>query len=236
MCHSCAHRRASPSANEACHIDSGDLHPVDRLSIDQIESLTPGYIDTFKGKPTKAKYNAASVYVDHASRFTFIKCHFSTSGSKAVEGKRIFVQLAASHGVKIKAYRADNGTMACHEYVSHVQVNQQNITYFGVNAHEQNGIAERAIRMLCDRARMMLLHAIEKLPDSVTLDLWSFALCMAADIHNATPGLSGLSPEEIFTQQKSHPDRLLDFHTFGCPSLCARAISAARAQNSKVAT
>ena len=31
------------------------------------------------------------------------------------------------------------------------------------------------------------------------------------------PGPSGLSPEEIFTQQKARPGRLLDFHTFGCP-------------------
>jgi hypothetical protein len=40
---------------------------------------------------------------------------------------------------------------------------------------------------------------------------------MAADIHNATPGPSGLSPEEIFTRQKGKADRLLDIHTFDCP-------------------
>ena len=37
------------------------------------------------------------------------------------------------------------------------------------------------------------------------------------DIHNATPGPSGLSSEEIFSRQKARPDRLLNFHTFGCP-------------------
>jgi len=174
-------------------------------------------VDTFKGKPTKAKYNAASVYVDHASRFIFVKCHFPTGGSEAVAGKTIFEHLAASNGIKVKAYRADNGIMACQEYVNHVKINQQNITYCGVNAHEQNGIAERGIRTLCDRVRTMLIHAMEHWPDVVTLDLWPFALHMATDIHNATPGPSGLSPEEIFTQQKSCPDRLLDFHTFGCP-------------------
>jgi hypothetical protein len=56
----------------------------------------------------------------------------------------------------------------------------------------------------------MLLHTIEKWPDTVMLDLWPFALRMAADIHNATPGPSGLSPEEIFTQQKLRSDRLSD--------------------------
>ncbi len=50
--------------------------------------------------------------------------------------------LTATHGVKVRAYRADNGIMACHEYVAHVNQNQQSITYCGVNAHGQNGIAE----------------------------------------------------------------------------------------------
>jgi hypothetical protein len=63
----------------------------------------------------------------------------------------------------------------------------------------------------------MLIHAMEKWPYVVTIDLWPFALRMAANIHNATPGPSGLSPKEIFTQQKARPGRLLDFHMFGCP-------------------
>jgi len=221
LCHSClfgkAHQRASPSSDAIPHIDSGYLHSGDKVSVDQLESSTPGYVDTFKGKPTKAKYNATSVYVDHASRLIIVKCHFSTGGSEAVEGKTMLEHLAASNGIKVKGYRANNGIMACQEYINHVKINQQNITYCSINAHEQNGIAERGICTLCDRARTMLIHAMEHWPDVVTLDLWPFALRMAADIHNATPGPSGLSPEEIFTQQKSRPDRLLDFHTFGCP-------------------
>lgn len=121
------------------------------------------------------------------------------------------------HGVKIKAYCADNGIMAGNEYVQHANVNQQDITFCSVNAHGQNGIAEGSIHILCDHARTMLLHAMEHWPDVVGIDLWPFALRMAADIHNATPGPSGLSPEEIFTRQNGRPDRLLDFHTFGCP-------------------
>jgi hypothetical protein len=47
----------------------------------------------------------------------------------------------------------------------------------------------------------MLIHAMEHWPEVVTVDLWPFALRMAADIHNATPGPSGQSPEEIFSKQ-----------------------------------
>jgi hypothetical protein len=62
----------------------------------------------------------------------------------------------------------------------------------------------------------MLFHVIECWPVAVTIDLWPFALKMAVDLYNATPGPSGLSPEEIFSRQKNHSDRLVDFHTFGC--------------------
>jgi hypothetical protein len=86
-----------------------------------------------------------------------------------------------------------------------------------MNAHGQNGIAEQAIQSLCDIAHTMLIRAIEKWPEAVTMVLWPFALKMAANIHNGTPGQSGLSPEEIFTRQKAQPDRLLDLHTFGYP-------------------
>jgi hypothetical protein len=221
LCRSCqfgkAHKRPSASASTARPIDSDNLQPGDRVSIDQLESSTPGCVDNYKGKPTTAKYHAASVYVDHASHYTFIKCHYSTGSQEAIEGKQRFEQLAALHGVKIKSYRADNGIMACHDFIQHVTMNQQAISHCGVNAHGQNGIAERSIRTICDRARTMLLHAIEHWPEAVSIDLWPFAIRMATDIHNATPGPSGLSPEEIFTKQKARHDRLLDFHTFGCP-------------------
>lgn len=221
LCKSCqfgkAHHRPVASQDKAQPIDSNDLQPGDCVSVDQLESSEPGYVNIYSGKPTTARYHAASLYTDHASRFMFLKCHYSTGGAEAIEGKVRFEQLAASHSIKIKAYRGDNGIMAKRDFLQHVQENQQTITLAGVNNHSQNGIAERSIRTICDRARTMLLHAMEHWPDVVGLDLWPFALKLAIDVHNATPGPSGLSPEEIFSKQKSRPDRLLDFHTFGCP-------------------
>jgi hypothetical protein len=221
ICHSCqhgkAHKRPVASSEKAHPIDSGDLQPGDCVSVDQIESPTPGYVDTYQGKPTTARYHAASLYMDHASRFMYLKCHYSTGGAEAVDGKQQFEQFANTQGVKIKAYRADNGIMAKREYMASIELNQQKITLSGVNNHSQNGIAEWNIRTISDRARTMLLHAIEKWPEAVTMDLWPFALKMAVDIHNATPEKSGLSPEEIFTKQEARQDGLVDFHTFGCP-------------------
>jgi hypothetical protein len=45
----------------------------------------------------------------------------------------------------------------------------------------------------------------------------AFSLQLAVDLHNNTPGPSGLTPTKIFTGIKSHTNRLLDFHPFGCP-------------------
>jgi hypothetical protein len=166
ICHSCqygkAHKRSVASSGKAHPIDSGDLQPGDCVSVDQFESSSPGYVDTYQGKPTTARYHAASLYMDHASRFMYLKCHYSTGGAEAVEGKRRFEQFANTQCVKIKAYRADNGIMAKREYMASIELNQQTITLSGVNNHSQNGIAERNIRTVSDRARTMLLHAIEK--------------------------------------------------------------------------
>lgn len=89
-------------------IDSDNLVTGDKVSINQIESSTPGYVDHFKGKPASAKYHAALVYVDHVSRYTFIKCRYSTGAQEALEGKCIFEWTSTMHGVKIKTYQADN--------------------------------------------------------------------------------------------------------------------------------
>jgi hypothetical protein len=221
ICKSCqvgkAHRCPVAYAGKAQPIDSNHLSPGDCVSVDPLESSEPGYVDVFSGKPTTATYHAASLYTDHASRFMFLKCHYSTGGTEAVDGKCRFKQLASSFGIKVKAYHGNNGIMAKREYLQNIEENQQTISLAGVNNHSKNGIVEHSIRTMFDRARTMLLHAMEHWPEVVGLDLWPFALKLAVDIHNATPGPSALSPEEIFSRQKSCTDRLLDFHTFGCP-------------------
>jgi hypothetical protein len=75
---------------------------------------------------------------------------------------------------------------------------------------------ERQIRSIVDRARTMLLHALNKWPDVITVLLWPYALRLAVDLHNATPRSSSLSPAEIFAGTKDR-NRLADFHAFGCP-------------------
>jgi hypothetical protein len=69
---------------------------------------------------------------------------------------------------------------------------------------------------MTERACPMLIHAMISWPDIIQEQLWPFALCLAVDIHNSTPGPSRLTPEEIFSGIKGC-NRLSDFHPFGCP-------------------
>jgi hypothetical protein len=86
-----------------------------------------------------------------------------------------------------------------------------------VGAKHQNGIAECMIGTITRRAQTILLHAIHRWPNAVSEELWPFALKLAIDIHNSTPGESGLSPDEIFSCHKSTRNHCRDFHPSGCP-------------------
>jgi hypothetical protein len=219
LCRACctgkAHQRAKSKTGTP--LKTNHLKPGDCISCDQLQSNTPGKIPVWKGSPSKDSYGAASFFVDHASDFVNISLHHSTGAMEAVTAKHRFEKLAADFGVKISKYHGDNGVYATKLFKDSCSVFQQDHDFCGVNAHHQNGIAERMIGTITRRARTMLLHATILWPDIITEDLWPFALTMAAAVHNATPGPSGLSPEEIFSGTKSSRNRLKDFHPFGCP-------------------
>jgi len=114
-------------------------------------------------------------------------------------------------------YHADNGIFAEAEFVRAVEEGGQTISYCGVNAHHQNGRAEKKIRDLQDLARTMLLHAKQRWPSAITANLWPFAVRMANDVSNTSPGIEGgISPIEHFSQVAVSP-RVKHSHTFGSP-------------------
>jgi hypothetical protein len=92
ICHSCqfgkAHRQPTVPPTTASPINFNDLKPGDKVSVDQIESTTTGFIDICKGKPTLAKHHKASAYVDYGSRLTYVKCHYLTGAAEEIEGKQ----------------------------------------------------------------------------------------------------------------------------------------------------
>jgi hypothetical protein len=90
--------------------------PVDKpwmvVSVDQLESPVPGFIAQMKGKLTRQRYRAATIFVDHFSSLSYVHLQQSTSAREILQAKIAFEAYAASCGVKIDKYHADNGRFA----------------------------------------------------------------------------------------------------------------------------
>ena len=113
----------------------------------------------------------------------------SITSKETIEAKQAFERFATDHSVCIKHYHADNGRFADNAFKQHCSQQQQQITYCGVNAHFQNGVAERTIRDITESARMMLLHAKARWPSAVHLCLWPYAIRTVVYVHNNVPVL-----------------------------------------------
>ena len=117
-------------------------HPGQIVSVDQLESTTPGFIDQLKRTLTQQRYKFATVFVDQFSRYTFVYLQKRIISLETVMAKHAFERSAEQRGVKIMHYHADNERFADNAFIQDCQTNRQSISYCGVNAHFQNGIAE----------------------------------------------------------------------------------------------
>ena len=141
----------------------------------------------------------------------------SLTSEETYAAKRAFERFAKQHGVSILHYHADNGRFADNMFINACEQQQQQLTFCGVNAHFQNGIAERSIRDLTESARKQLLHAKQRWPAAVHLSLWPYALRSACYLHNNIPVLDdGTSRLEKFSGIRVGT-KMKDFHAFACP-------------------
>jgi GAG-pre-integrase domain len=111
------------------------------VSVDQLQSDTPGLIGHMKGIPTRKRYSIATIFVEHYSDFTYVYLQESSSSEETLAAKLAFERVASSYGVKIQRYHSDNGTsrFADNAWMQHSARNNQITTMCGVNAHHQNG-------------------------------------------------------------------------------------------------
>ena len=193
--------------------------PGQCVSVDQLISTTPGYIAHLRGTPTRDRYRVATVFVDHYSGIGYVHLQRSTSAADTIEAKERFEAWADTHGVAIMHYHADNGIFADNQFRKAVRDKGQRLTFSGVNAHFQSGMAERRIRDLQDSARTMLLHAHRRRPSAITPNLWPYAVRYASDIFNSAPMAKhkNTTPLELFSGSPARFN-LRHAHTFGCPS------------------
>ena len=191
--------------------------PGECVSIDQLESHTPGFLGVLRGFITKKRYTCATIFVDHYSGFTFYYPQCSTNTEETLKAKRSFEAYCRSLGVLIFHYHADNGRFCDKGFMGDVTTGGQTISFCGANAHWQNGITENKIRDIQKHARKMILFAKSKWPAAVNTHLWSYAIHHAVNIANMFPKeITDVSPLEKFGRTSVLP-QLKTFHTFGCP-------------------
>jgi len=180
--------------------------PGDCVSVDQLQSPTPGLVAQLKGIPTIARYKIATVFIDHYSRLGYVHLQATTSSADTLEAKMAFERYCRTLKVTVKSYHADNGRFVDNAFINSAHESGQKMSYCGVNAHFQNGIAEKRIRDLQEQARTMLLHARGRWPIAITANLWPYAIRISNQTMNACPRLSdGVSPLEMFAGVEVKP-------------------------------
>ncbi len=154
LCKACIHgkqhkRPISPSVLQP--LDSLHLVPGDCISGDQLESMLPGLIPTYRGSPTTDFYHAGTLLVDYASRLLHFTPHTSTGAKEVLMAKQNFELFALSFNRSVKKYHSDNGIFSSKAFKQACTMNHQQISFCSVDAHHQNGIAERYIHTITER-------------------------------------------------------------------------------------
>ncbi len=139
------------------------------------------------GKLTNQRMVASTVYADHASDLSYVYHQTSMTSEETLKSKLAFEKFAASHGVNIKHYHADNGRFKDKLFSKSIEEKGQTISFCGIGAHHQNGIAEKRIGDLQRRATTLLLHAQRRWPEAINSHLWTYAIRAANDSRNYSP-------------------------------------------------
>jgi hypothetical protein len=154
VCASCMYgkltKRPWRYKNDSSHIQEDVTSPGGLVSVDQMESSTLGLVAQLKGIPTRERYKIGTVFVDHASDYTFVHLQSDSSSKQTLIAKREFERHAAGMNVIVKRYHADNGRFVDNAWTEHLKEKNQYMTLCGVNAHHQNGKVEKRIRDLQD--------------------------------------------------------------------------------------
>ena len=140
------------------------------------------------------------------------------TGESTLAAKKEFEHRCAVRGIKVKHYHADNGRFAEPAFVKECERCGQDLTFCGVGAHHQNGIAERKIKDVTLISRTILLHAMRYWPEYINIMMWPFAAkCAQERMNTLQMNLNLETPDMQFSGTKAVNVQVKHHHTFGCP-------------------
>jgi hypothetical protein len=152
--------------------------PGELVSVNQMESTEVGFFSQLKGSLTKKRSRYCTVFVNHFSQLRFVHLQIDDFSAETMLAEQAFEMFAAEHSVRILHYHCDNGQFADNAWKQSCEASRQQLTFCGVNAHFQNGIAEHAIWDQLESTRKQLLHACACWPAVVHFALWPYALAI----------------------------------------------------------
>ena len=229
-CASCCmakqHRRTTPATSRSIStqpemaLKTSHLSPGMCISVDHYVSPVRGrHLKGFGTTTCDQGYTGGSIFVDHASGMIFHYPQVDLSATTTIRAKQHLEALAKDVDVSIKAYHSDNGVFASKEFRNHCSSQRQKLSFSGVGAHHQNGVAERSIQTVSKMARSNLLHLMLHWPTQCKLDLWALSMDYAVWIYNRIPreSLGGLTSDEFWSGTRTNHNDLKRAHVFGCP-------------------
>ena len=137
--------------------------PGAQVSVDQYKSSVQGRLASSMGRE--------SFLCNHATRY--IQCYHQNTlcAADTMISTRAFGRPAKSCGVKIKAYHGNNGIFKPAEFQDTLAKLEQHLKFSGVGAHHQNGVTERSIRAVTEKAQTMMQHAYMHWPHEFQVQL-----------------------------------------------------------------
>ena len=97
-------------------------------------------------------YSGGCIFVDHATGFVHIEHLINFTTSETIQAEQCFEKKIMDMGLVIHSYQSDNGIFSLADFMAEINKGLQNISFCGVGAHHQNGIAERGIQSILSKA------------------------------------------------------------------------------------
>ena len=158
--------------------------------------------------------------MDNASSLIFVEFQKHLNTHETLQAVQTFDKFCLDHGVVPVEFVSDSGSaFTSKAFKDHMAECRQIIHFAGTGAHHHNSIAERAIRTVMSVARTCMLHAAIHWPNMADATLWPLAVQYAVHIINRVPNPeTGLSPLDVFSNQRQPTRRLHDLHVWGSPA------------------
>ena len=114
------------------------IAPCQRVLVDQLVSPEPGFIAQLKGRLDL--YTVVTVFVDHFSRLKFIFFQETHTSQETLEVKHAFEAYCRQYECQVQHYHCDNCRFADNGWIADAAQRGQTISFYGINAHHQNGL------------------------------------------------------------------------------------------------